>query len=250
MLDASACFGILIIGDEILSGHRQDRHLAKVIEILAKRDLELAWARYAGDDEVMLTQHFREIRALGHHCFSFGGIGATVDDRTRQAVAAAFDRQLRRHPAAAREIEAQFGEQAYPNRILMAELPEDAELIPNFYNRIPGFGLGNIHCLPGFPQMAWPMMEWVLDTKYSHLATAKTEHRTLVLQNVHESDLIDLLAQIQHEHPQIKLSSLPSFLSNGHRKIELGIKGLAEPVEAALQALRQRLHAQGFISAD
>ncbi|MGD8811630.1 MAG: molybdopterin-binding protein, partial [Thioalkalispiraceae bacterium] len=59
-------FGILIIGDEILSGRRKDKHFEKVIEILQRRDLELSWARYAGDDESMLVQQFREIRKLGH----------------------------------------------------------------------------------------------------------------------------------------------------------------------------------------
>ena len=105
-------FGILIIGDEILSGRRKDKHLEKVIEIFNQRGLELTWARYAGDDEAMLVRHFTEIKNLGHHCFSFGGIGATVDDRTRPSVALAYQQEMISHPDAVKEIKQQFADQA------------------------------------------------------------------------------------------------------------------------------------------
>ena len=88
-------FGALIIGDEILSGRRKDGHLAKVIALLSARGLRLAWARYAGDEVQALTQTLRETFATGDIVFSFGGIGATPDDNTRQAAAAALYRSLR-----------------------------------------------------------------------------------------------------------------------------------------------------------
>ena len=244
------CFGILIIGDEILSGRRKDKHLGKAIDILGQHNLELSWARYAGDDESLLIQHFREIKNLGHSCFSFGGIGATVDDRTRQAVARAFDQGLVRHPDAVKEIEAQFGDRAYPNRILMADLPGGAEIIPNPRNRVPGFTVGAIHCLPGFPEMAWSMMEWVLDTKYQHIAKPALAQKTLLLHNVHESDLIELLANFQSEHSNIKLSSLPSLKGDGDSQIELGVKGTVSEVDKAMEALKEILHARGLMRTD
>ena len=155
--------GILIIGDEILSGRRQDKHLAHVIKTLAERNLTLSWARYVGDDESGLIQNFREISASNDLCFSFGGIGATPDDLTRQSIAEALNQPITRNKEAVIEIEANFGDTAYPNRILMADLPTNVCLIPNPVNRIPGFSLGHIHCLPGFPEMAWPMFQWVLE---------------------------------------------------------------------------------------
>jgi len=240
-------FGVLIIGDEILSGRRKDKHLDKAIEILTRHDLQLSWARYASDDEAMLAQHFREIHQLGHHCFSFGGIGATIDDRTRQAVASALKRDIHRHPEASQEIEAQFGEQAYPNRILMADLPVGSEIIPNPFNRIPGFTIETIHCLPGFPEMAWPMMEWVLDNKYQHLAKTKIVQYSFTLNGVHESDLIELLEQFQHQHPQVRISSLPHMQREGIREIELGIQGAEPEATTAKESIAQVLLSLGLI---
>ncbi len=233
--------GAIIIGDEILTGRRQDKHFSHLVDTLAKRGLELAWLRYCGDDETLLKQQFKEIHTHGDICFSFGGIGATHDDRTRQALAAAVGKPLIRHPDAVREIEARFAEQAYPKRILMAELPADSEIIPNPYNRIPGFTYGNIHCLPGFPEMAWPMMEWVMDTLYADLKFEKPVQLMLTLQHAHESELIDLMTDFQDTHPATKLSSLPRFVAKNHHEIELGIRGPAQDAHAALADLKTLL---------
>lgn len=238
--------GAIIIGDEILTGRRQDKHFSHVQETLAKRGLELSWLRYCGDDEVHLSQQFREIYASGDICFSFGGIGATHDDRTRQALAVAVGKPLIRHPDAVREIEARFAEQAYPKRILMAEIPADSVIIPNPYNRIPGFTYNNIHCLPGFPEMAWPMMEWVLDTHYADLKFEKPMQLILTLHNAHESELIDFMTSFQDAHPAIKLSSLPRFVANNHREIELGIRGMAQDAQAALAELKRLLSQENY----
>jgi molybdopterin-biosynthesis enzyme MoeA-like protein len=96
-------FGLVVIGDEILSGKRQDKHLAKVIELLGARGLELTWARYAGDDRTQITPVLREAFASGDVVFSCGGIGATPDDHTRQCAAAALDLPLVLH-AGARDL--------------------------------------------------------------------------------------------------------------------------------------------------
>ena len=233
--------GILIIGDEILSGRRLDKHLAHVIGTLKKRNLELAWVRYVGDDENNLIQDFREILSRGDVCFSFGGIGATPDDRTRQAIAAACEVPIERHAEAVREIETQFSEAAYPNRILMADLPQGSTLIPNPLNRIPGFSLAHIHCLPGFPEMAWPMLEWVLETLYSDLKGQKHVLFTLKVKGAHESELLDLMRSIQTALPQIKLSSLPRFLPDGEREIEFGVQGNKQAATYAFETLKQAL---------
>jgi molybdopterin-biosynthesis enzyme MoeA-like protein len=162
-------FGALIIGDEILSGKRQDKHFAKVIEVLKGRGLALAWAEYLGDDPQRIVATLKRTFATDDIVFSFGGIGATPDDHTRLCAAAAAGVPLARHPEAVAQIEARFGKDAYPKRILMAEFPLGAATVPNPYNRISGFTWKQHYFLPGFPEMAWPMMEWVLDTLYPHL---------------------------------------------------------------------------------
>ena len=162
-------FGALIIGDEILSGRRSDKHLAKLIELLGARGLKLSWARYAGDDFARLTETLRQTFATGDVVFSFGGIGATPDDHTRQAAAEALGLPLALHPEAEAEIRARFGDEITPQRLQMGVYPVGAEIIPNPFNRIPGFSIHNHFFVPGFPVMAWPMVEWVLDQRFAHL---------------------------------------------------------------------------------
>jgi molybdopterin-biosynthesis enzyme MoeA-like protein len=242
---SSPRLGVLIIGDELLSGRRVDKHMQQSITLLAERGLELSWCRYLGDDMDLLAAAFRDIGQAGDICFSFGGIGATPDDRTRQAMAMAHQLALFRHPDAVAEIEQRYGEGAYPKRILMAELPQGAAIIPNPFNRIPGFSLGHIHCLPGFPEMAWPMMQWVLDTLYPTLHMEKPLQLCLLLEGIRESELIDPMRQLQDAHPGVKISSLPRFLAGGGYQVEMGVRGAAKPARQAfaeLQGLLDALH--------
>jgi len=238
--------GILVIGDEILSGRRQDKHLSHVIEVLGHRQLRLRWARFVGDETAALIREFRAIRDRGDICFSFGGIGATPDDLTRPCIAEAFEITLRRHPEAQAIIEERFGAEAYPNRILMADFPQGAEIIPNPVNRIPGFRIGQIHCLPGFPNMAWPMMEWVLDTYYAQLHRDKPAEASVVVHEVPESVLIPWMNSFIARHPDLKLFSLPRFTENGGAEIELGIAGNETTVRDGLAEIRHMLDSRGY----
>ncbi len=233
--------GLLIIGDELLSGRRQDKHLSHCIETLAQRELQLDWVRMARDDAALLQEELRRIRHSGDLCFSFGGIGATPDDITRQCVAAAWEVELYRHPDAVREIEAQFGDGAYPQRIRMGELPKGSVIIPNPVNRVPGFSMDHLHCLPGFPEMAWPMLEWVLETHYHDLAGNKEVEYALVLEDAHESELIELMEYLLAQHAGIKIFSLPRFLENDRRRLELGVKGERATAGRAFEELKQAL---------
>src|SRR3954447_9200154 len=99
-------FGALIIGDELLVGKRADKHLPFVIAALAKRGLRLAWAHYLGDEPARITAALRASLESSDVVFSFGGIGATPDDHTRQCAAAALSVPLKLHPEAEREIRA------------------------------------------------------------------------------------------------------------------------------------------------
>lgn len=238
--------GLLIIGDELLSGRRHDRHMSHCIDALGQRELQLDWVHMARDDATLLQEEFRRIRASGDLCFSFGGIGATPDDITRQCVAAAWEVDLYRHPDAVREIEAQFGDGAYPQRIRMAELPKGSVIIPNPVNRVPGFSMDHLHCLPGFPEMAWPMMEWVFNQYYVDLAGNKEVEYALVLEDAHESELIELMEDLLAKYKGIKIFSLPRFLDNDRRRLELGVKGEREAAERAFAELKQALSSQSY----
>ncbi|MGD8630097.1 MAG: molybdopterin-binding protein [Gammaproteobacteria bacterium] len=227
-------FGLLVIGDEILAGKRTDSHCLHVIETLDRRGLQLAWARFAGDDRRRLVRELRITAEDTVPVFCFGGIGATPDDRTRQAAAEAFDAPLVRNPEALAMIEERFGGEAYPNRVRMADLPEHAVLIPNAYNRIPGFSLYDHHFLPGFPVMAWPMLEWVLDQYYPAVHLRRQEASARVI-NVRESDLLPLMEALSARHPDAGLFSLPHL--GEVNSIEIGFRGEQAVVAAALAEL-------------
>jgi molybdopterin-biosynthesis enzyme MoeA-like protein len=236
-------FGVLVVGDEILTGKRTDRHLPHVIETLDRRGLRLAWARFAGDDRHRLVRELRSSAEDVVPVFCFGGIGATPDDRTRQAAAEAFDAPLVRNPEALAMIEARFGEDAYPNRVLMADLPEHAVLIPNAYNRIPGFSLYEHHFMPGFPVMAWPMLEWVLDHYYPEVHARQREVSVRVI-SVRESDLLQLMDELSGHHPAARLFSLPHL--GEVNSIEIGFRGGQDAVDAAFAELLTCLQQRGL----
>jgi molybdopterin-biosynthesis enzyme MoeA-like protein len=239
-------FGALIIGDEILSGKRQDKHLARLIALLDARGLELAWAEYLGDDRQRIAATLRRTFGSGDIVFSFGGIGATPDDHTRQAAAEAAGVPLALHPEAKAEIEARFGADAYPKRILMGEFPVGSRIVPNPFNRIPGFSLHEHHFLPGFPEMAWPMAEWVLDTVYSCLHRAvRPADEAIIVREAGESQLIDLMNAVGTDHPALKVFSLP-HIGEGGRHVELGVRGAPEDVARAMCELQAGVTRLGF----
>lgn len=242
-------FGAVIIGDEILSGRRSDKHLAKLIELLGTRGLKLAWARYVGDDADRLVQALRESFATGDVVFSFGGIGATPDDRTRQSAAAALDLELALHPQAEAAIRARFGDQITPHRLQMGVFPVGSEIIPNPYNQIPGFSIRSHFFVPGFPVMAWPMIEWVLDTRFAALQHAEDYvEQAITIDNAYEGQLIDLMERITAAYPDATLFSLPTVAGEGAtRTVELGMKGPAARVSAAMAEIRAALAARGYV---
>lgn len=237
-MSQSRRMGAVIVGDELLSGKRPDRHLPHLIEVLGRRGLQVAWCRYEGDDGVRLAEALRQTRVDGIPVLCFGGIGTTPDDRTRQAAAQAFGLPLVRHPEAVALIEQQFGEHAYPTRVLMAELPQGAGLIPNPYNRIPGFSLQHHHFFPGFPQMAWPMLDWLLEHRYPQSWEPDRECAVRVT-GVRESDLCALMDTLSDRYPQVRLFSLPHL--GEVPAIELGFRGERAAVRVAYSELLQAL---------
>ncbi|WP_428424494.1 competence/damage-inducible protein A [Methylibium sp.] len=259
-------FGLLIIGDEILSGKRQDKHLAKAIELLGERGLQLAWARYVGDDRERITAELKLAFASGAAVFSCGGIGATPDDHTRQCAAVALGVPLALHPQARdlilermRDVAAEQGVPYEPDRddnrhrLNMGVFPEGARIIPNPYNKIAGFtvpgraGGGAVHFLPGFPVMAWPMMAWVLDTHYADLRGQGQAERSVIVYGAMEATLTPLMEAIEADFDGVKVFSLPSVDHPEHgRHIELGVKGgSVEVLGRAYAALLNGLAEQG-----
>jgi molybdopterin-biosynthesis enzyme MoeA-like protein len=239
--------GAVIVGDEILSGRRADKHLHWLAQTLSARGLSLAWARFVADVRVEQVELYRETLQSGDTVFSFGGIGATPDDHTRAAAAEAAGRALVRHPDAVALIEGRFGDAAHPHRIRMAELPEGCTLIPNPVNQIPGFSLGRHHFLPGFPEMAWPMVGTILDRDFaSHTQTRAREG--LIVPEGKEGDLIDLMEALVARWPALNFSCLPSYGNDRYAgpHLEFTLTGEAAEAAAARAWLADTLTARGY----
>ena len=240
-------FGAIIIGDEILSGKRQDKHMAKAIALLAARGFDLSWAQYLGDEPDLIVSTLRRTLAGDDVVFSFGGIGATPDDHTRQCAAAAAGVALKLHPEAETEIRGRFADDpkgVTPQRLMMGEFPEGATIIPNPYNRIPGFTFRNHHFLPGFPEMSWPMMEWVIDRRYAAIGAVRAVESAIIVREAGESQLIDLMNECLCAYPELKVFSLPRVTPE--RYIELGVRGDAAQVAPAITMLKAGVSALGF----
>nr|WP_243755418.1 competence/damage-inducible protein A [Thiomicrorhabdus sp. 6S3-12] len=238
---------MIIIGDEVLSGKRQDRHLAQANELLRPRGLALSWVQILGDEPERLQQTLSRSFASGDIVFCFGGIGATPDDRTRQCSAAALALPLERHPQAVAEIEAQFGAEAYPQRIRMAEYPAGAEIIPNAYNRVPGFSIRQHHFMPGFPMMAKPMMEWVLDNHYQALFRESNVEHAVLITDGQESEWIEFMEQFELRFPTLRLFSLPKINEDGRRFIELGVEGKEDQAERGMTEIKAEIERRNML---
>lgn len=258
-------FGLIIVGDEILSGKRADKHMPKVIELLSARGLSLSYADYVGDQPARITATLQRAFESGDVVFSCGGIGATPDDHTRQCASRALGRDLVLHPEAEALIRERIQdvarEQGVPyeaerpdnvHRLNMGMFPVGAQIIPNPYNKIPGFrcqgpGGGAVHFVPGFPVMAWPMIEWVLDHYYAdYFNRAPQTEQSVVVYGAMEAALTPLMERIEKTHPDVRVFSLPSVDHPQYgRHIELGVKGPAASVPPAWQDLKDGLHKFG-----
>jgi molybdenum cofactor synthesis domain-containing protein len=249
-------FGLIVIGDEILSGKRVDKHMPKVIELLQKRGLQLDYADYVGDDPVRITATLQRAFTSGDVVFSTGGIGATPDDHTRQCAAHALGLELALHPQAQQLIEQRMQDLARErgsvyvptdadnqHRLNMGVFPVGASIIANPYNKIPGFSLGSVYFVPGFPVMAWPMIEMVLDSHYQHCFKRQSWlEKSLIVFGAMEATLTPLMLTLEREHPGIKVFSLPSVDHPQYgRHIELGVKGSPAAVAMAYPALLEGL---------
>ena len=248
--------GLIIIGDEILSGRRVDQHFSKVVQLLAARGMKLDWAEILGDEPPRIVATLKRTFASGDIVFCCGGIGATPDDHTRQAAADALGLPLVLHQQGKRNIEqriVQMGEEAGQpadlqspenlHRLKMAEFAQGADLIPNSYNNIAGFSLHQHYFVPGFPIMAWPMIEWVLDNKYANLFNREPHlEQSVLVYEAAESSLTPLMVALEKQYARVKVFSLPSVGdANTRRHIELGVKGEPAQTLEAFQQLRDEL---------
>jgi molybdopterin-biosynthesis enzyme MoeA-like protein len=235
-------FGLIIVGSEILDGRVRDRHLDNARGALERRNLLLSYVLILPDDPVPLREQLEWAMARGEPFFCCGGIGATPDDHTRRCAAQAAGVDLEPHPEATAILSARFGSRATPHRMRMAEFPAGSRIIPNPYNGVPGFSIENGYFLPGFPEMAGPMMEWVLDRYYR--PGPERVARSLVIPGSREADLAGLMEEFIAAYPGLAFSSLPRIVEEGW-DVVLGVSGPPGAVKEGVGWLREKLREAG-----
>jgi molybdopterin-biosynthesis enzyme MoeA-like protein len=217
-------FYALIIGTEILNARREDKHFKFVRDELQKYGYEL-FASFTVKDNVELIKNCFTLIKNDKNAvlFSFGGIGSTPDDLTREIASEIFtSKPLVRHKIFEQDIIERFGEKAYPHRIHMSDLPQGSELLFNPVNNMSGFSLEKrFFFVPGFPEMAHPMIDKVISSLCS---SHQKKFRLTLLTQTSENSLISQMKQLP-EH--IELSSLPIFKDN-KANVELSLCGYDE----------------------
>lgn len=231
-------FGLIIIGTEILSGSREDAHFQKALSLVKAQGYEIKYSLVIPDDPKVIVDQLKWAFARPEALFCYGGIGATPDDFTRQCAAEAAGLPVERHPEAVAVLEEMFGERAHPIRVRMAELPKDCDLIPNPVTKVAGFSLDKHHFLPGFPEMAAPMMEWILENCYEQVEGKIT--LSLMVQ-ASEGEMVPMMEAFVEAHPELYFFSLPLLTQNQEKKVRLGVIGLAEAAEKGFNDLTTEL---------
>jgi molybdopterin-biosynthesis enzyme MoeA-like protein len=215
-------FYAVIIGTEILNNRREDKHFEFLKNELAKYGHELFASFIIKDDEKLMKSVYTMIKEDKKAVmFSFGGIGSTPDDLTREISAEIFtSKPLKTNEKFKQDILDRFGDEAYPHRIHMAELPIGSDLIFNPVNNMSAYSLKDRYFfVPGFPSMAHPMLESVIAKNFSE---SRKKYRYTLIAKTSENTLNTLMHQIPKE---IELSSLPMFKDN-KPMVELSLSGI------------------------
>ena len=214
-------FYALIIGTEILNARREDKHFIFLRDELSKYGHELFASFIVKDDVELIGKCFELIKNDEKSVlFSFGGIGSTPDDLTREISAQVFtSKALVRHKQFEQDIIEKFAEKAYPHRIHMSDLPQNSKLLKNPVNNMSGYSLEDrFFFVPGFPVMAHPMIKDVIQTYFS---ASKEKFRYTLLAKTSENTLIDLMKTVPKD---VELSSLPIF-KDSKASVELSLSG-------------------------
>lgn len=240
--------GLVVIGDEILSGRTQDQNIAQLAAWLNVQGIRLAEVRVVGDVEAAIVEAVNALRARNDYLFTTGGIGPTHDDITIDAVAAALGVGVEHHPKAVAMLERYYASRGGVSdaRLRMARVPAGADLIENSRSGAPGIRIGNVFVLAGVPQIAAGM----LDALTGSLPGGRPVVSRTLGSWVAESEVADLLRETERAHEGVAIGSYP-FFREGRVGANFVIRspdaGLAD---ACAQALRSSLEAAGHSVTD
>jgi molybdopterin-biosynthesis enzyme MoeA-like protein len=230
---------VVVVGNEVLSGDVVDHNGGWLCRELAVLGVEVGIALTLPDDEHLLADYLRQVGARYAPVFVTGGIGTTLDDVTRQAVAGAAGVPLTLRADVVADLERLIGRALTPVQRRLAELPEGCELIPNRIGRAPGFAIGPFVVFPGVPEMLRDMFPLVAE-RYRR---APMLRRTLFT-SLWESELAALLEELSERAPGVAIGSYPKQDPERHW-VEIVLKSRdAARLDAAAAWLAERLPGQ------
>src|ERR1700753_2209705 len=235
--------GILVIGDEILSGRTKDTNIGYIAEYLTNIGIDLKEVRVVADEEADIIAALSALRARYTYVFTTGGIGPTHDDITADAVAAAFGVSIDYHPEAMALMAARYKnpEDFNEMRKRMARIPDTASLIKNSVSTAPGFQIGNVFVLAGVPMVMKAMMEELS----SRLQRGAIVHVATVEAHLPEGQIAAALAKIQAGHQTVSVGSYP-FYREGGPGTQLVVRGREQlAVEAAAREIEAAVRSEG-----
>jgi molybdenum cofactor synthesis domain-containing protein len=234
--------GVLIIGDEILSGRTQDTNLRDIAVYFGVHGVDIAEARVVGDVEEEIVNALNQMRERYAYVVTTGGIGPTHDDITADCVAKAFGVKLYEHPEIIAMMTQRWGGELTPARRRMARTPEGSSLVKNPVNGPPGFQIGNVFTLAGVPQVMRGMLE---DVGHRLQGASVVVSRTVRVEGSGEGVIAAPLEAVAKAHPALSLGSYPFFGPDGYGS-SLVIRG-RDPVEvdATVDELTAALNAAG-----
>ena len=211
--DGAVTAGVLIIGDEILSGRTQDTNLRDIARYLGAHGVDLAEARTVPDVMEEIIAALNALRERYDYVITTGGIGPTHDDITADAVAAAFGVELYEHPDILDMMLKRWGDQLNAARRRMARVPVGGDLVNNPVQGPPGFTIGNVFVLAGVPQIMRGMLE---DVGPRLKGGAVVVARTVRVEGSGEGAIAAPLEAVAKAHPMMSLGSYPFFTADGY----------------------------------
>ena len=236
----TAC--VLIIGDEILSGRTQDVNLNHLATTLGNWGVQISEARVIPDVVEVIVGAINEVRVQYDYVFTTGGIGPTHDDITAACVAQAFGVELIQHPEIAERIRQRPAPaDVMASRLLMARVPNGAQLIDNPTGGPQGFAMENVYVMAGIPMI----MQGMLSSLAGKLKSGPVVRSRSIRAYLGESQIAQALGQIQDIHSNVDIGSYPFFRDERYGTT-LVIRGTnAQEIDAAAQAVMAAVSASG-----
>ena len=230
--------GVVLIGDEVLSGRTADRNLQQIAQFLAPLGIEVIECRTVSDIEDEIVEAVNTLRKKANYVFTTGGIGPTHDDITADAIARAFGVGIDVREDALAVIEEWYAKTGTPlteSRKRMARIPDGASMIANPVTGAPGFQTGNVFTLAGVPKIARGMLE---DIAHRLEGGAVTRSRSVRGDSMREGEIAETLGELQERYPQTSIGSYPYFLEMDRGQIRRGTHLVVRSTDdAALDAV-------------